>query len=138
MGASPVARFSINRSLCDLRVRVTRESGGFNNAPSIPNQMRRSPLSLILVLLLLGASVQGCFGSDSGGGLSGSDLDISPEPLTAGTFQSVHFHADKAMRVLIPYLVLQPETGYVQNGTILDLGADQEGEITILIPPRAD
>ena len=100
--------------------------------------MRRSPLSLILVLLLLGASVQGCFGSDEGGGLSSSDLDVSPEPLTAGTFQSVHFHADKAMRVLIPYLVLQPDTGYVQNGTILDLGGDQEDEITILIPPRAD
>ena len=100
--------------------------------------MRRSPLSLVLVLLLLGASVQGCFGSDKGGGLSSSDLDISPEPLTAGTFQSVHFHADKAMRVLIPYLVLQPDTGYVQNGTILDLGDDQEDEITILIPPRAD
>ena len=100
--------------------------------------MQRSPLSLILVLLLLGASVQGCFGSDKGGGLSSSDLDISPEPLTAGTFQSVHFHADKAMRVLIPYLVLQPDTGYVQNGTILDLGDDQEDEITILIPPRAD
>ena len=99
--------------------------------------MRRSPLSLILVLLLLGASVQGCFGSDDGGGLSSSALDVSPEPLTAGIFQSVHFQADKAMRVLIPYLVLQPDTGYVQNGTILDLGANQEGELTILIPPRA-
>jgi hypothetical protein len=100
--------------------------------------MRRSPLSLILVLLLLGASVQGCFGSDDGGSLSDSDLDVSPDPLTAGIFQSVHFHADKAMRVLVPYLVLQPETGYVQNGTVLDLGADKETNLVILIPPRAD
>ena len=88
--------------------------------------MRRSPLSLVLVLLLLGASIQGCFGAAEEGGLSESDLDISPDPLTAGTFQSVHFHAEKAMRVLVPYLVLQPETGYVQNGTVLDLGANKE------------
>ena len=100
--------------------------------------MRRSSLSLLLVFLMLGASIQGCFGEDESDLPSAKDLDISPEPLTGGIFQSVHFHADKAMRVLIPYLVLQPDTGYVQNGTVLDLGADQEDEVTILIPPRAD
>ena len=42
------------------------------------------------------------------------------------------------MRVLIPYLVLQPNTGYIQNGTVLDLGEDEEYEIVILIPPRID
>ena len=126
------------RSLCDLRVCVTRESGGFNNVPMLAGLMRRSSLSLLLVFLMLGASIQGCFGEDEGGLPSANDLDISPEPLTGGIFQSVHFHADTAMRVLIPYLVLQPGTGFVQNGTVLDLGADQEGEVTILIPPRAD
>ncbi|HJM68159.1 MAG TPA: hypothetical protein QF716_04710, partial [Candidatus Thalassarchaeaceae archaeon] len=100
--------------------------------------MRRSPLSLILVLLMVGASIQGCFGSDDDGALTGSDLDVSPDMLTAGTFQSVHFHADKAMRVLVPYLVLQPETGYVQNGTVIDLGANKETNLVILIPPRTD
>ena len=92
---------------------------------------------MLLVLLMLGASIQGCFGEDDVALASASDLDISPEPLTGGVFQSVHFHADKAMRVLIPYLILQPDTGFVQNGTILDLGDDQEDELTILIPPRA-
>ena len=100
--------------------------------------MQRTRVSFLLVVLLFGASFQGCFGGDDDVGLSSSDLDISPEPLTGGIFQSVHFHADKAMRVLIPYLVLQPDTGYIQNGTILDLGADEEDELTILIPPRAD
>ena len=104
----------------------------------VASLMRRSSLSMLLVLLMFGASVQGCFGDDAGGVPSAEDLDISPEPLTAGIFQSVHFHADKAMRVLIPYLVLQPETGYIQNGTILDLGDDEEDEIVILIPPRTD
>ena len=100
--------------------------------------MRRTPLSVLLVLLMLSASIQGCFGDEESGLASADDLDISPEPLTAGIFQSVHFHAEKAMRVLIPYLVLQPDTGYVQNGTILDLGDDDEDEVVILIPPRID
>jgi len=98
-----------------------RESGGFNNVSIIGETMRRSPLPVLLVLLMLSASIQGCFGSDEEGGLSAKDLDISPDPLTAGIFQSVYFQADRDMRVLIPYLVLQPDTGYVQNGTILDL-----------------
>ena len=136
MVVSPVAQFSMIRSLCDLRVCVTRESGGFNNVPRLAGLMRRSSLSLLLVFLMLGASIQGCFGEDESDLPSASDLDISPEPLTAGIFQSVHFHAEKAMRVLIPYLVLQPDTGFVQNGTILDLGDDDEDEVVILIPPR--
>ncbi len=98
----------------------------------------RVRISLGLVLLFIVAPLQGCLGNDDGGGLNANDLDISPEPLTGGIFQSVHFHADEAMRVLIPYLVLQPETGFVQNGTVLDLGADEEDEIVVLIPPRAD
>ena len=88
--------------------------------------MRRSPLPVLLVLLMLSASIQGCFGSDDGDGLSAKDLNISPDPLTAGIFQSVYFQAEQDMRVLIPYLVLQPDTGYVQNGTILDLGSGED------------
>ena len=103
-------------------------SGGFNNAPLFARPMRRSPLPILLVVLMIGASVQGCFGNEDSRLASADDLDISPEPLTAGIFQSVHFHAEKAMRVFIPYLVLQPDTGYVQNGTILDLGDDEEDE----------
>lgn len=100
--------------------------------------MQRARISLLLTLLMLSGALQGCFGDDGAGALSGSDLDISPEPLRGGEFQSVHFHADRAMRIMVPYIVLQPETGYVQNGTVLDLGADEETEIVILIPPRAD
>ena len=100
--------------------------------------MRGRSLPVLLVLLMVSASIQGCFGNDGNESASAEDLDISPEPLTAGIFQSVNFQADRAMRVLIPYLVLQPETGYVQNGTILDLGNGEEDDIVILIPPRID
>ena len=81
----------------------------------------------------------GCFANDDGSEILDADaLNIAPDPLTAGIFQSVYFKADEAMRVLIPYLVLQPTTGYVQNGTVLDLGENEESEIVILIPPRID
>ncbi|MAT49327.1 MAG: hypothetical protein CMA27_05800 [Euryarchaeota archaeon] len=95
--------------------------------------------ALLLILLFLNASMVGCFANDDGSEILDADaLNIAPDPLTAGIFQSVYFKADEAMRVLIPYLVLQPTTGYVQNGTVLDLGENEESEIVILIPPRID
>ena len=95
--------------------------------------------ALLLILLFLNASMVGCFANDDDNDFANGDaLNIAPDPLTAGIFQSVYFKADEAMRVLIPYLVLQPNTGYIQNGTVLDLGEDEEYEIVILIPPRID
>ena len=95
--------------------------------------------ALLLILLFLNASMVGCFANDDGSDVAdASALNIAPDPLTAGIFQSVYFKADEAMRILIPYLVLQPNTGYVQNGTVLDLGENDDEEIIILIPPRID
>ena len=95
--------------------------------------------ALLLILLFLNASMVGCFANDDGSDVAdASALNIAPDPLTAGIFQSVYFKADEAMRILIPYLVLQPNTGYVQNGTVLDLGENEDEEIIILIPPRID
>lgn len=95
--------------------------------------------ALLLILLFLNASIVGCFSNDDESSVIDSNaLNIAPDPLTAGIFQSVYFKADEAMRVLIPYLVLQPTTGYIQNGTVLDLGENEEVEIIILIPPRID
>ena len=92
--------------------------------------------ALLLILLFLNASMVGCFANDDDSDFANGDaLNIAPDPLTAGIFQSVYFKADEAMRVLIPYLVLQPNTGYIQNGTVLDLGEDEEYEIVILISP---
>ncbi len=92
---------------------------------------------LLLILLFLNASMVGCFANDDNEDfVNGDALNIAPDPLTAGIFQSVYFKADESMRVLVPYLVLQPNTGYIQNGTVLDLDKNEEYEIVILIPPR--
>ena len=95
--------------------------------------------ALLLILLFLNASIVGCFSNDDESDvIDGNALNIAPDPLTAGIFQTIYFKADEAMRVLVPYLVLQPNTGYVQNGTVLDLKENEEFEIVTLIPPRTD
>ena len=95
--------------------------------------------AMLLVLVFLSASLSGCFSNNDGEGVANQDsLSITPDPLTAGIFQTVNFEADDDMRVLVPYLILQPSTGYVQNGTVLDLQEGEEVEIIVLIPPRID
>jgi len=99
----------------------------------------RPSQAMLLVLVFLSASLSGCFSNNDGEGVADQDsLSITPDPLTAGIFQTVNFEADDDMRVLVPYLILQPSTGYVQNGTVLDLQEGEEVEIIVLIPPRID
>ena len=100
--------------------------------------MRRQAVPLFLVLLMLSAPLSGCLGSNDDLGPTGDSLDVSPDPLTGGVFQSIHLHADESMRVFIPYIVKQPVTGYVQNGTVIDLNAGKSTEIVVLVPPRID
>jgi len=95
--------------------------------------------AMLLVLVFLSASLSGCFANDDGEGVvDEKSLTIAPDTLTAGIFQTISFQADESMRVLVPYLILQPNTGYVQNGTVLDIQENDEVEIIILIPPRID
>lgn len=99
----------------------------------------RPSQAMLLVLVFLSASLSGCFSNNDGDDVADQDsLSITPDPLTAGIFQTVNFEADDGMRVLVPYLILQPSTGYVQNGTVLDLQEGEEVEIIVLIPPRID
>ncbi|RJU81603.1 MAG: Zn-dependent exopeptidase M28 [Candidatus Poseidoniales archaeon] len=99
----------------------------------------RPSQAMLLVLVFLSASLSGCFSNNDGDDVVYEDsLSITPDPLTAGIFQTVNFEADDDMRVLVPYLILQPSTGYVQNGTVLDLQEGEEVEIIVLIPPRID
>ena len=100
---------------------------------------RRPTQAMLLILVFMSASLSGCFANNDGSdAVDESSLTIAPDPLTAGIFQTVYFKADVEMRIMVPYLILEPSTGYVQNGTVLDLQDNEEVEIIILIPPRVD
>ena len=51
----------------------------------------------------------GCFANDDNEDfVNGDALNIAPDPLTAGIFQSVYFKADESMRVCLLYTSPSP------------------------------
>ena len=94
--------------------------------------------ALLVGLLFLFPTISGCLGVslDDEGVLSDS-LNISPSVLTAADFQMVDFTAEKPMSVFVPYLLINPSTGYIQNGSVLDFSSDWDSiRIEILVPPN--
>ena len=90
-----------------------------------------------MVMLMASAPLSGCFGEE-GGGPSSSDLSVNPEVVVAGAFQSVSLSASEGMSVYIPYLIKDPETGFVQNTTVVDIGGGDTVLLEVLAPPRTD
>ena len=72
----------------------------------------RTSIALLLVLLMVSAPLSGCFGEEESAPTS-SDLAVNPEVMVAGSFQLVSLSASAGMSVYIPYLVKDPETGFV-------------------------
>ena len=94
--------------------------------------------TLFVGLLFLFPTLSGCLGVslDDEDVLSDS-LNISPSVLTAADFQMVDFTAEKPMSVFVPYLVVNPISGYIQNGTVLDFSSNWDSiSIDILVPPN--
>ena len=84
--------------------------------------MRARPYSaLLMVMLMASAPLSGCFGEESGEP-SSSDLSVNPEVVVAGVFQPIELVASESMSVYVPYLIKDPETGFVQNTTVVDIG----------------
>ena len=111
-------------------------SGGFNNNSIIPKMMRGR--ALLLTLVFATSMLSGCFGLDDDGAPASGDLDIGVETLIGGVFQNVKFSASRDLSVYIPYLIENPDSGYVQNSTIIDIKKGHSVEVSILAPPRAD
>ena len=59
-------------------------------------------------------------------------------PLGGCIFQQVELSAKAAMSVYVPYLVIDPVTGYVQNSTVIDLSSGSSVTLELLAPPRVD
>ena len=92
-----------------------------------------------LVLLMLLTPLSGCFGEQDGGGLESiEDVVITPPVLTGGVFQGVTVAAKVDLAIFVPYLMLNSDTGFVQNSTVIDMKAGESVMLTLLAPPRTD
>ena len=91
--------------------------------------------ALLLVLLMLLSPMSGCFGEE-GGSATADDLVVGPEVLQSGVFQQVELSAGAAMSVFVPYLVVDPILGFVQNSTVIDLEKGGSVNVEMLVPPR--
>lgn len=100
--------------------------------------MQRPIVAGFLALLFCLAPLSGCFGEDVDSSISESDVTITPKILIGGVFQGVTIAADSDLSAFIPYLILNQETGFVQNSTVVDIKAGESVLLTVLAPPRTD
>tara|TARA_B100000212_G_scaffold162258_1_gene122011 strand:- start:326 stop:2059 length:1734 start_codon:yes stop_codon:yes gene_type:complete len=85
------------------------------------------------------APLSGCFGEgDNDASIGQGDVTITPEVLIGGVFQGLTISADRDLSAFVPYLILNEDTGFVQNSTIVDLKAGESVLLTVLAPPRTD
>ena len=97
----------------------------------------RSGIALLMVSVMVSAPLSGCFG-EGGVEASAASLSVGPEVLEAGVFQQIELSAKAGMSVFVPYLVIDPSTGFVQNSTVIDLSSGSRLTLEILAPPRTD
>ena len=85
------------------------------------------------------APLAGCFGENGDGGMvTVDDAMVTPRVMTAGVFQGVTIVAEQDLSAFIPYLIIDEETNYVVNSTVVDLRAGEQVQLSMLAPPRAD
>ena len=95
--------------------------------------------ALFLVALMLLTPLSGCFGEGEGEGFDSlEDVAVTPATLIGGVFQGVTITADTDLSAYVPYLMLNPDNGFVQNSTVVDLKAGESVLLTVLAPPRTD
>jgi hypothetical protein len=98
----------------------------------------RSGIAFLLVAVMVSAPLGGCIFPEEESPANASSLSVNPEVLEAGVFQQVELSAKAAMSVYVPYLVIDPATGYVQNSTVIDLSSESSVTLELLAPPRID
>ena len=92
-----------------------------------------------LVCIMMLAPLSGCFGEgDNDRQIGLGDVAVTPEVLIGGAFQGLTISADRALSAFVPYLILNEDTGFVQNSTVVDLKAGESALLTVLAPPRTD
>ena len=91
-----------------------------------------------LALLFCLAPLSGCFGENVDSTISEGDVTITPEIWIGGEFQAITIAAKSDLSAFVPYLMLNPENGFVQNSTVVDIKAGKSVQLTVLAPPRTD
>ena len=97
----------------------------------------RSVVALGIVLVLWTGSISGCFSGDSGD-LDAGDLVVGNDMVASGSFHILDLKARSSLSVYVPYLVLDPTSGYVQNSTVVDMEKGDALSLDVLIPPRTE
>ena len=83
--------------------------------------MQRGITASFLALLFCLAPLSGCFGEDGDSGISEGDVVITPAKWIGGEFQAITIAAESDLSAFIPYLILNPDDGFVQNSTVVDI-----------------
>ena len=91
--------------------------------------------ALLMVFVILTAPLSGCFGENRRE-VTSDDLEVTPGTLISGVFQEVSLEAGQSMSVFVPYLVRDPETGFIQNSTVVDIVKGASISLDLLSPPR--
>ena len=93
--------------------------------------------AILIILLMVFAPLSGCFGKGDVGP-SSDDAEITPAVWTGGVFQGITISAEADLSAFVPYLIQNPDTGFVQNSTVIDIKAGESILLSILAPPRTD
>ena len=95
-----------------------------------------SILSKIIIFLLIFPALSGCMEDTVDDSFS---LSFSLDTLVGGELQILRITSSDRMSVLVPYLVFNQETNYIQNGTVLDFNSDYSSHtVQILVPPSSE
>ncbi len=100
--------------------------------------MQRVFTAGFLALLFCLAPLSGCFGEDVDTSTSAGDVVITPKTWIGGEFQAITIAAKSDLSAFVPYLILNPENGFVQNSTVVDIEAGDSVQLIVLAPPRTD
>ena len=100
--------------------------------------MQRAFTAGFLVLLFCLAPLSGCFGEDIDTSISEGEVVITPKTWIGGEFQAITIAAKSDLSAFVPYLILNPENGFVQNSTVVDIKSGDSVQLIVLAPPRTD
>ena len=93
-------------------------------------------VSFGIFFLMIFPAFCGCMDDESEDSLN---LDFSIENLVGGQVQTLRITSSASMSVLVPYLVLNPDTNYIQNGTVLEFGSAYSSHtFQIIVPPSSE